>query len=105
MYQEVMSVLRQICENGYLAYIVGGYARNRYLNIISKDVDICTNASLEVLSSLFPEGQIVSIQYGSMRLLSHDLKFEITMFRKEFGSLDSRYPKGVLFVDDLYITS
>ena len=40
---------------GYRAYIVGGFARDLYLDRKSADVDICTNATPKDLKEIFKE--------------------------------------------------
>ena len=40
----VVNILERIEENGFEAYIVGGYVRDYLLGIESGDIDICTNA-------------------------------------------------------------
>ena len=36
----------KIIENGYEAYVVGGYVRDYLLGIETDDIDICTNAPI-----------------------------------------------------------
>ena len=44
MYNTAIEILKKLEENGFKAYIVGGYVRDKYLNINSYDIDICTSA-------------------------------------------------------------
>ena len=44
MQKIIKEVLKTIIDNGFEAYIVGGYVRDYLLGIESNDVDICTNA-------------------------------------------------------------
>ena len=44
MNNKLRKVLKRIEENGFEAYIVGGYVRDHILGIESTDIDICTNA-------------------------------------------------------------
>lgn len=74
-------VLKTLIDNGFEAYIVGGYVRDKLLNIPSFDIDICTNASIEELSNLF-EGTIYK-QYMSIHFKKGKYKYNITSFRKE----------------------
>ena len=43
----VTDILSRIEENGFEAYIVGGYVRDYILGIDSNDIDICTNAKVK----------------------------------------------------------
>ncbi|MBQ4031341.1 MAG: CCA tRNA nucleotidyltransferase, partial [Bacilli bacterium] len=44
---EVTDVLKKIEDNGFEAYVVGGYVRDQLLGIVSTDIDICTNARVK----------------------------------------------------------
>ena len=45
--------LEKIEENGFEAYIVGGYVRDHLLGIDTGDIDICTNARVKDLLEIF----------------------------------------------------
>ena len=49
----VVNVLEKIEENGFEAYIVGGYVRDHLLGIDTGDIDICTNARVKDLLEIF----------------------------------------------------
>lgn len=49
----IKNILKKIENEGYEAYIIGGYVRDTLLNKISYDVDICTNALPKDLQSIF----------------------------------------------------
>lgn len=85
-----LEILKIIESKNYEAYIVGGYPRDRYLNIESFDIDICTNMPIEKLKKTF----IIESEthFGSCKLIYKTYSFEITLFRKDFYD-DSRYPK------------
>ena len=53
MYKKAIEVLNKLVENGYLAYIVGGYPRDTLLGIKTKDIDICTNATPNDIEKMF----------------------------------------------------
>jgi len=85
-----LEILKIIESKNYEAYIVGGYPRDRYLNIKSFDIDICTNMPIEKLKEFF---QIENeTQFGSLKLIYKDYLFEVTLFRRDFYD-DNRYPK------------
>ena len=50
----IKKVLKNIENNGFEAYIVGGYVRDLLLGNISCDIDICTNALPKDLHRIFP---------------------------------------------------
>ena len=49
------SIVEKLKNNGYEAYIVGGYVRDYLLGIDSRDIDICTNAKPKDLIKIFPK--------------------------------------------------
>ena len=53
MFENAIEVIKLIEKKGFKAYIVGGYVRDIYLSITSKDIDICTNAKPKDLIKIF----------------------------------------------------
>ena len=49
------SIVEKLKNNGYEAYIVGGYVRDYLLGIDSRDIDICTNASIDEIKEIFKD--------------------------------------------------
>ncbi len=45
MLEASLNLLQTLEDNGYKAYIVGGFVRDYLLDIKTNDVDICTNAT------------------------------------------------------------
>ena len=69
MYNSSLKLLHKIEEHGFKAYIVGGFARDLYLNKKSADVDICTNATPKDLKEIFKESMLPKEQYGSVAVI------------------------------------
>ena len=88
-------------EHGYNAYIVGGYVRDRLLNINSSDIDITTNAKPKEIKEVFPDCIIKSDSYGAVIINYKNYHFDVTTMREEMEYLDSRHPSGIIYVDDL----
>ena len=61
----IKKIMEKIENNGYEAYIVGGYVRDALRGINSFDVDICTNALPKEIHKLF---NINSNIYGSSNI-------------------------------------
>ena len=60
----VTDILNRIEENGFEAYIVGGYVRDHILGIDSNDIDICTNAKVKDILDIFKaNGYDIDIRY------------------------------------------
>lgn len=98
MYDAAIKILNIISQFDYDAYIVGGFARNKYLNLSSNDIDICTNAPLDIIHDNFNIVENNSI-YGSNKIEFNGYFFEITEYRKDIYYND-RYP-AIIFVDTL----
>lgn len=86
----IYDVLNKIENVGFEAYLVGGYPRDFYLNKISNDYDICTNATPEDLKNIFSE--VIEENYGSLKILYEKEIFEITTFRLEKNYISVRTP-------------
>lgn len=95
-------VLNMINSNGYQAYIVGGFVRDYLLGIESNDIDITTSATPKQLQEIFQDIDLTSEEYGSVTLMIHKIRFEITTFRKEIQYIDNRRPLEIEYIDDLY---
>lgn len=91
MYKTAIEILKKLEELGMESYIVGGYPRNKMMNLSCTDIDICTCAIPEQISMHF---HILkdNHQYGSMTILENDYIYEITTFRKDYY-MNNRYPK------------
>ena len=96
-----LEIINKISENGYAAYIVGGYVRDSLLGIDSNDVDITTNATPLELKKIFPNCEIKSDSYGALVLYYKKYRFDITTMREEKEYLDNRHPSNVIYVSDL----
>jgi len=101
MYNIAIEILNIINDNGYEAYIIGGYPRDLYLGFNNLDIDICTNATYEILKNIFSGYEITNQNFGSMILKYKGFEFEITTYRKEYEYKKNRYPKKIDFVDKL----
>ena len=53
MNSNIEKILRKIENNGFEAYVVGGFVRDNLLGIYTTDVDICTNALPKDIIKIF----------------------------------------------------
>ena len=60
MLDNALKLLKEINDNGYVAYIVGGYVRDYLLGIESNDIDICTNATPKDVKEIFKDSCLPS---------------------------------------------
>ena len=101
MYKRAIEVLNKFFENGYLAYIVGGYPRDTILGIKTKDIDICTNAKPVEIMKLFNTEGVTDIKYGSVKVIYKNYIFDVTTFRKDIKYEDNRKPIKIKYINKL----
>lgn len=101
MYEESLELLKTLEQNGFKAYIVGGFVRDKILNLQSTDIDICTDATPKQLKETF-NVDLKNIQYGSVTVIKNKIRFEITTMRKEIGYVKHRTPKKIKYINNLY---
>lgn len=102
----VMDTLR---DNGYEAYLVGGFVRDALLGKIPKDEDIATNAAPEQTMEVFAQsGHSVlpsGIEFGTVTVMMNNADdltgYEVTTYRTDGISSDQRHPDQVYFVSSL----
>ena len=102
MLDVALKLLKKINDNGYQAYIIGGFVRDYILGIESNDVDVTTNATPKELIEIFPDSYLPPDDYGSVTVMYKNIRFEITTFTKEVNYLDHRHPDKIEYIDDLY---
>ena len=96
----IKNILNKIEAEGYEAYIVGGFVRDKLLGIPTFDVDICTNALPMNLKQIFDiKGD--SNGYGGFNLKIKEYNIDITTYRKE-NKYNNRRPSEVEYVTNLF---
>ncbi|MDD2208017.1 MAG: hypothetical protein PHG03_00860 [Bacilli bacterium] len=98
MNNKLRRILKKIEENGFEAYIVGGYVRDHILGIESTDIDICTNALPKDIVKIFKVN--AKHEYGSFSLKDGKYNFDITTYRSE-SDYKNRKPQHVEYVNNL----
>ena len=101
MLKTALKLIKTIEDNGYQAYIVGGFVRDKVLGITSNDIDICTNAKPSDIRNIFPTSCLPNEDYGSVTVVVKNIRFEITTFRREIKYLNNRKPVEFEYIDDL----
>ena len=91
-----LDYLKKIEENGYQAFIVGGYVRDYYLNIESTDIDITTNAKPDELENIFN----VKSNYGGVKINDGIYHIDITTYRKE-SSYFNHTPRKIKYINNI----
>jgi tRNA nucleotidyltransferase (CCA-adding enzyme) len=90
-------VLLRLEENGFDAYRVGGFVRDRLLQRPIHDIDIATNALPDQVMNLFEKVIPTGLKHGTVTVCYDSYKFEVTTFRAESSYKNFRRPIGIMF--------
>lgn len=101
MFDKAIKVLNIFYDNGFDAYIVGGYPRDTLLGIKTNDIDICTNAKPVEIMELFDTDGNSDMKYGSVRIIYQNFKFDVTTFRKDIKYEKNRKPVKIKYINDI----
>ncbi len=85
--REVTHVLARLRERGFSAFLVGGALRDAILGFETKDWDVATEASCQVVISLFPKVIPTGARHGTVTVVLGPVKVEVSSFRGD-GILD-----------------
>ena len=96
----ILNVIKKLKKNGYEAYVVGGYVRDKLLGIESNDVDICTNALPKEIIDILKLDKTTIDNCGCVNIKTKKYNIDITTFREE-NNYQNRRPKTINYVDDL----
>lgn len=105
--KELLEIIKIIENEGYKAYIVGGYTRDKLLYKVSNDYDITTTMPLEKVSKLFElintqsvdtniETDVLVLVYVKYK----DIRLEISRLREELYDANYDLDK-IVFTNDL----
>ena len=100
MTEQIKNILLKIINQGFEAYIVGGFVRDLVLGKDTEDIDICTNALPKDLAQIFKDDNIKMSSYGSIKLISNQYTIDITTYRKELEYIDGK-PTAIEYINDL----
>lgn len=93
----IQEILTKIEENGYEAFIIGGYVRDFLMHQKSLDVDICTSAPIEIIKNIIP-GKVN--KYHSLQTKVGEYNIDITPYRLEHN-YHNRRPLKISYTSDL----
>ncbi len=74
-------VVRDLQEDGYEAYIVGGSVRDLLLGKIPKDYDVATNATPEEVQEVFPRCRLIGRRFRLAHVRKGGALIEVATFR------------------------
>ena len=101
--ENTFELLKKFEDNGYKAYIVGGFVRDYILGIKSVDIDIATSATPKEIQSIFKNVELPFEGYGSVFLTVKKYKYEVTTFRMDLEYKNNRHPSKIIYTDKLEI--
>jgi poly(A) polymerase len=91
------SICNTLIREGHQAFLVGGCVRDLLLGRQPEDYDVSTDATPELVISLFPDAVAVGAQFGVIIVPLDGQKVEVATFRSDIGSADGRHPERVVF--------
>lgn len=90
-------VLSKLRNAGYQAYFVGGCVRDMLMGKPIQDIDIATNASPVIVSTIFPNTLALGAAFGIIVVKEDGRLFEVASFRNDGNYEDGRHPQRVVF--------
>ncbi len=97
------TLLEQLNQNGYEAFVVGGCVRDMLMGITPHDYDITTSATPDEVKRVFENYRVIEtgLKHGTVTVMAEGEPVEITTYRIESTYSDSRHPDGVRFTRSL----
>lgn len=99
-----VEIVLKLKKSGFISYFVGGAVRDMLMDIYPKEIDIVTDADVEIVEKLFTRTVSVGKQFGVVKVLIGDNAFEVATCRKDGKYIDGRHPENVSkgsFEDDV----
>src|SRR5436853_3308378 len=81
----------------HIAYFAGGCVRDMVRGLAAKDFDVATDATPDVVQSIFPHTYAVGAHFGVVVVVENGFNFEVATFRSDGAYLDHRHPVDVRF--------
>ena len=86
-YLAALRIIDELSSNGYMAYLVGGCVRDRYMGLKPMDYDIACNALPEQVAEVFDKKPFkvvpTGLDHGTLTIVFHAHAFEVTTLRKD----------------------
>ena len=92
-------------DHGFSLYLVGGSVRDYLLGLEVRDLDFVTDATPSEMKGFLNDYSDRYANFGVMSIKHEGKMIDIVTFRYESGYEDSRHPKKVVFVKDMYLDS
>src|SRR5712692_574518 len=95
--QAATEIVRQLRQEGFQAYLVGGCVRDLVMGREPKDYDVATDATPEQVLRLFPDSLTVGAQFGVVVVPDEAGSVEVATFRSDGRYTDGRHPSEVRY--------
>jgi tRNA nucleotidyltransferase/poly(A) polymerase len=96
LYPELLKISDRLLRHQFVCWVAGGAVRDLLLGTELSDFDLVTDASTEVLKSLFPEAVLVGEAFGVLKIpLASGDTLDLATFREEADYKDGRRPSQV----------
>ncbi len=96
LYSTAKKIVQKISNLNYIAYFAGGFVRDYIMKLPYNDIDIATNAPIDVLTTLFPKTIPIGVNFGIIVIVEDGYSFEVALFREESGYVDGRRPSKIV---------
>ncbi len=95
--------INRLSQNGYEAYLVGGYVRNSLMGLATTDCDITTSATPDEVIKIFSDLKVIEtgLKHGTVTVIINGTPLEITTFRIDENYKDNRHPESVTFTKSI----
>jgi len=100
--KDAISVINQLNEAGFRAFIVGGFVRDSILGLRPKDCDVVTNATPEEIKTVVKRTRIIGRRFKIVHARSGRKITEISTFRSSSQKNIKKSQKGILLRDNNY---
>lgn len=97
MLSQATQIVETLQKKGYVAVFCGGCVRDKILGRPHSDIDIATNASPDVVESLFEKTLAVGKAFGVIVVVLGGYEIEVATFREDGAYGDGRRPDTVTF--------
>jgi len=100
-----LAVLRLLEQEGFEAWLVGGFVRDSLMGRAAADIDIATSAPWQASQALFEQAGLATFEtgvaHGTLSVLAGGHTLEVTTFRADGAYSDARHPDEVTFIESI----
>jgi putative nucleotidyltransferase with HDIG domain len=97
MEEQALKIVKKLKMHGFEAVYAGGYVRDKLLGINHNDIDIATDATPDIVETLFDNTVSVGKSFGVIIVIQDNCEIEVATFRSDSKCSDGRRPDSVIF--------